>query len=219
MSHLSITYKREFNYMLKRIFLATSILMLSEYSMAIEEPNYTVIETSEAFELRAYEPMIVAETLVSGTLDGAAAAGFKLIGGYIFGDNTSSSSVNDKISMTAPVSIQLQPEKINMTAPVSMQQKDGQWLVHFVMPETYTLETLPTPNNPKVMLREIPARNYAVIRFSGFTGAIKVDKKTNELMTWLKKKGIKPIGEPEMARYNAPWSLPFLRRNEIMVMY
>jgi len=187
--------------------------------MAIEEPNYTVIETSEEFELRAYAPMIVAETLVSGTLDGAAAAGFKLIGGYIFGDNTSSSSVNDKISMTAPVSMQLQPEKINMTAPVSMQQKDGQWLVHFVMPEKYTLDTLPTPNNPAVMLREIPARNYAVMRFSGFTGAIKVDKKITELMMWLKDKGIKPIGEPEMARYNAPWSLPFMRRNEIMVMY
>ena len=121
--------------------------------------------------------------------------------------------------MTAPVSMQLQPEKINMTAPVSMQQKDGQWLVHFVMPEKYTLDTLPTPNNPAVMLREIPARNYAVMRFSGFTGAIKVDKKITELMMWLKDKGIKPIGEPEMARYNAPWSLPFMRRNEIMVMY
>ena len=205
--------------MLKRLFLGLTILVFTEYSMAIEEPNYTVIETSEEFELRAYAPMIVAETLVSGTLDGAAAAGFKLIGGYIFGDNTSSSSVNDKISMTAPVSMQLQPEKINMTAPVSMQQKDGQWLVHFVMPEKYTLDTLPTPNNPAVMLREIPARNYAVMRFSGFTGAIKVDKKITELMMWLKDKGIKPIGEPEMARYNAPWSLPFMRRNEIMVMY
>ncbi len=93
------------------------------------------------------------------------------------------------------------------------------WLVHFVMPEKYTLDTLPTPNNPAVMLREIPARNYAVMRFSGFTGAIKVDKKITELMMWLKDKGIKPIGEPEMARYNAPWSLPFMRRNEIMVMY
>jgi len=205
--------------MVKRLLLGLITVLFTEYSMAIEEPTYTVIEATEAFELRAYEPMIVAETRVSGTLDEASRAGFKIIAGYIFGDNTSSSSVNDKISMTAPVSMQLQPEKINMTAPVSMQQNDGQWLVHFVMPEKYTLDTLPTPNNPAVKLRELPAHNYAVIRFSGFTGAIKVDKKITELMTWLKDKGIKPISEPEMARYNAPWSLPFMRRNEIMVRY
>jgi len=205
--------------MVKRLLLGLITVLFTEYSMAIEEPTYTVIEATEVFELRAYEPMIVAETRVSGTLDEASRAGFKIIAGYIFGDNTSSSSVNDKISMTAPVSMQLQPEKINMTAPVSMQQNDGQWLVHFVMPEKYTLDTLPTPNNPAVKLRELPAHNYAVIRFSGFTGAIKVDKKITELMTWLKDKGIKPISEPEMARYNAPWSLPFMRRNEIMVRY
>ncbi|MFQ3211445.1 heme-binding protein [Candidatus Njordibacter sp. Uisw_039] len=205
--------------MVKRLLLGLITVLLTEYSMAIEEPTYTVIEATEAFELRAYEPMIVAETRVSGTLDEASRAGFKIIAGYIFGDNTSSSSVNDKISMTAPVSMQLQAEKINMTAPVSMQQNDGQWLVHFVMPEKYTLDTLPTPNNPAVKLRELPAHNYAVIRFSGFTGAIKVDKKITELMTWLRDKGIKPISEPEMARYNAPWSLPFMRRNEIMVRY
>jgi len=205
--------------MVKRLLLGLITVLFTEYSMAIEEPTYTVIEATEVFELRAYEPMIVAETRVSGTLDEASRAGFKIIAGYIFGDNTSSSSVNDKISMTAPVSMQLQPEKINMTAPVSMQQDDGQWLVHFVMPEKYTLDTLPTPNNPAVMLRELPAHNYAVIRFSGFTGAIKVDKKITELMTWLRDKGIKPISEPEMARYNAPWSLPFMRRNEIMVRY
>ena len=81
-------------YMLKRFFLGLTVLVLTEYSMAIEEPNYTVIETFDAFELRAYEPMIVAETLVSGTLDGAANAGFKLIGGYIFGDNTSLSLIH-----------------------------------------------------------------------------------------------------------------------------
>jgi len=187
--------------------------------MALEEPKYTVTLNDDAFELRTYEPMIVAEVLVSGDIDDAANAGFKLIAGYIFGKNKTSAGVNDKISMTAPVTMQLQPEKIDMTAPVSMQQKDGQWLVHFVMPSRYTLDTLPTPDNSKVMLRQIPARNYAAIRFSGFTGAIKVRKKTAELMTWLKAQGIEPLNEPEMARYNAPWSLPFMRRNEIMVQY
>jgi len=187
--------------------------------MAIEEPKYTVIEASEKFELRAYKPMILAETRVGGDMDDAGTAGFKVIANYIFGNNTASESAKNKIKMTAPVSMKLESEQINMTAPVSMQAKNGQWLVHFVMPEKYTLSTLPTPNNPAVIIREVPARNYAAIRFSGFAGPIKVDRKIAELMVWLKDKGITPISEPEMARYDAPWVLPFLRRNEIMVQY
>ena len=205
--------------MLKGLLLGFTMFFLAQYSMAIEEPKYIVTEASGAFELRTYKPMIVAETRVSGTMDKAGTNGFKVIAGYIFGDNTSNSNASSKINMTAPVSMKLESEKINMTAPVSMQQKDGQWLVHFVMPESYTLSSLPTPNNPAVVLREVPAHNYAVIRFSGFTGPIKVDRKITELMTWLDEKGITPISEPAMARYDAPWVLPFLRRNEIMVRY
>tara|TARA_B110000503_G_scaffold134178_1_gene212758 strand:+ start:1620 stop:2237 length:618 start_codon:yes stop_codon:yes gene_type:complete len=205
--------------MLKGLLLGFTMFFLAQYSMAIEEPKYIVTEASGAFELRTYKPMIVAETRVSGTMDKAGTNGFKAIAGYIFGDNTSNSNASSKINMTAPVSMKLESEKINMTAPVSMQQKDGQWLVHFVMPESYTLSSLPTPNNPAVVLREVPAHNYAVIRFSGFTGPIKVDRKITELMTWLDEKGITPISEPAMARYDAPWVLPFLRRNEIMVRY
>tara|TARA_B110000503_G_scaffold47147_1_gene76824 strand:+ start:105 stop:722 length:618 start_codon:yes stop_codon:yes gene_type:complete len=205
--------------MLKRLVLGFTVGFFAQCAMAIEEPNYAVIEASGAFELRTYKPMIVAETRVSGTMDKAGTAGFKVIAGYIFGDNTSNSNTSNKINMTAPVSMKLESEKINMTAPVSMQQQDGQWLVHFVMPQSYTLSTLPTPNNSAVILREVPAHNYAAIRFSGFTGPIKVDRKIAELMAWLKVKGITPISEPEMARYDAPWVLPFLRRNEIMVRY
>ncbi len=209
--------------MKKAFVLAFTALFITELSMALEEPKYTVIETDDMFELRSYEPLIVAQTLVSGDMDGASNAGFKLIAGYIFGGNVSKNAAkkgdNDKISMTAPVSIQAQTEKIAMTVPVSMQQEDGQWLVHFVMPSQYTMETLPTPKDPRVTLRQIPARNYAAITFSGFTGPIKVSQKTAQLMAWLKAKGIEPISEPEMARYNAPWSLPFMRRNEVMVRY
>jgi len=205
--------------MLKGLLLGFMMFFWAQHSMAIEEPKYIVTEASGAFELRTYKPMIVAETRVSGTMDKAGTNGFKAIAGYIFGDNTSNSNASSKINMTAPVSMKLESEKINMTAPVSMQQKDGQWLVHFVMPESYTLSSLPTPNNAAVVLREVPAHNYAVIRFSGFTGPIKVDRKITELMTWLDEKGITPISEPAMARYDAPWVLPFLRRNEIMVRY
>ena len=187
--------------------------------MATEEPEYMVIEKSGAFELRTYSPMIVAETLVSGSLDKASGSGFRLIADYIFGNNTSSSGLNEKISMTAPVTMEPGSETIKMTAPVSMERTDAKWRVHFVMPSQYTLDTLPKPNNPAVTLREVPASNYAVIRFSGFAGEDKIARKTADLMAWLDSKSITPTGKPQLARYNPPWTLPFLRRNEVLVAY
>jgi hypothetical protein len=215
--------------MLKRLCLGLLVLFFTGFTMASEEPKYTVIEQSGAFELRTYSPKIVAETLVSGSMDKASSAGFKLIANYIFGNNTSRAGGNEKISMTAPVTIvpkanasekmESTSEKISMTAPVSMAQADGQWRVHFVMPSQYTLDTLPQPNNSAVTLREVPASNYAVIRFSGLAGEDKTATKTADLMAWLDTKGVTPIGRPELARYNPPWILPFLRRNEVMVVY
>lgn len=205
--------------MITRLFFGVFVLLVAGSAMAIEEPKYTVIEKSGAFELRAYSPKIVAETRVSGSLDKASSAGFRLIADYIFGNNTLRTGGSEEISMTAPVTMESRSEKISMTTPVSMEQTGEQWRMHFVMPSQYTLDTLPKPNNPAVTLREVPQSNYAVIRFSGFAGENKVATKTAELMAWLDSKGISPIGKPELARYNPPWTLPFLRRNEVMVAY
>ncbi|MDG1096557.1 MAG: heme-binding protein [Methylophilaceae bacterium] len=111
-----------------------------------------------------------------------------------------------------------------MTAPVSMAPADGQgefnqWRMHFVMPSEYTMDTLPKPNNPAVILREMPNSHYAVHRFSWFAGEEKVKQKTKELLAWMKSNNITPTGKAELARYNPPWTLPFLRRNEIMIAY
>jgi hypothetical protein len=200
------------------------ILLFTNLAMAIEEPKYTMVEKSGAFELRAYAPKVLAETLVDGSLDAASSVGFRRVADYIFGNNTAHNGGNEKISMTAPVAMAAKTdkspsEKISMTAPVTIQQTDGKWRMYFVMPSQYTLSTLPTPNNPAVTLRELPATRMAVIRFSGLAGEEKTAKKTAELMAWLKSKNIAPIGEPELARYNPPWTLPFLRRNEMMVAY
>lgn len=202
------------------------ILLLSGHAMAIEEPKYSVVEQSGDFELRVYEPMIVAEVTVSGSMDDAGSAGFRLIADYIFGNNTSQKNTqngdSEKISMTAPVTMEAasaESQKISMTAPVTMEQQEGEWRVHFVMPGEYTMETLPTPNNDRVQLRKMPEKTYAVIRFSGFAGSEKVADKTTALLNWMKEQGLSPVGEPEMARYNPPWTLPFLRRNEVMIEY
>ena len=187
--------------------------------MAIEEPKYSLIEKSGPFELRSYSPKIIAETLVSGSMDEASGAGFRLIANYIFGNNSANTGGSEKISMTAPVAMEPVSEQISMTVPVSMEQTGGQWRVYFVMPGRYTLDSLPKPNNPAVTLREIPGGNYAVVRFSGLAGEEKIAKRTAELIAWMNSKGITPAGKPELARYNPPWTLPFLRRNEVLVEY
>ncbi len=203
----------------KRLLTGILFTLFSGSAMAIEEPEYTVTEKQGAYELRNYSPRVVAETLVSGSLNEASSTGFKSIADYIFGNNRSRAGGNEKITMTAPVTVEPRSEKIGMTAPVSMVQDHDQWRMHFVMPGQYTLDTLPLPNNPAVTLREIPERSYGVIRFSGFAGEDKVAVKTAELMAWLDNRGITPVGNPELARYNPPWTLPFLRRNEVMVAY
>lgn len=183
--------------------------------MAIEEPQFTVIEKSPPFELRSYAPMILAEVQVEGDLDTASSKGFRLIAAYIFGQN----QVSEKIAMTAPVAVEEQEPKsakIAMTAPVNIEANSGKWTVSFVMPSEYTLDTLPKPLNSQVQLRQIPAVKRAVIHFSGFYNENKVAEKTLELEQWMKTKNLQPQGSPKFARYNPPWTLPFLRRNEIM---
>jgi len=149
-------------------------------------------------------------------LDGASGQGFRLIAAYIFGQNR----VNEKIAMTAPVTVEERPsqsEKIAMTAPVGIESNAGKWTVSFVMPAQYTMESIPKPTNSQVQLRQIPAVKKAVISFSGFYNEQKVAEKTLELEQWIKTHNLHPVGVPNFARYNPPWTLPFMRRNEIMI--
>ena len=184
--------------------------------MAVEEPKYTVLEKTPPFELRSYSPMILAEVQVEGDLDEASSQGFRLIAAYIFGQN----QVSEKISMTAPVVVEEQAVKgasIAMTAPVSIESNAGKWTVAFVMPAEYSMESLPKPLNSKVKLRQIPAVKRAVIGFSGFYNENKVTERTVELEEWMRTKNLQAASIPKFARYNPPWTLPFMRRNEIMI--
>jgi hypothetical protein len=188
-------------------------------AMATEEPKYDVILTEGDFEVRQYARMVIAETLVAGTQDEASSAGFRAIAGYIFGDNRRADASATKIAMTAPVTLEKQPasQKIEMTAPVTMDRNGDKWRVHFVMPSQYALADLPKPNNPKVQLREIPAKKIAALRFSGFAGEDKVTTKTKALTDWVIAKGLAAVNTPQLARYDPPWTLPFMRRNEVLV--
>jgi len=196
--------------------LISIALTFTGVAMATEEPKYSVLEKEPPFEVRSYAPMIVAEVQVEGDLDDASSQGFRLIAAYIFGQN----QVNEKIAMTAPVTVEDQAAKsakIAMTVPVGIESKAGKWTVSFVMPAEYTMESIPKPINPLVQLRQIPAVKKAVISFTGFYNQQKVAEKTLELEQWMKVRNLQSTGAPNFARYNPPWTLPFLRRNEVMI--
>jgi len=182
-------------------------------AMATEEAAYTVVTTDGAFEIRDYAPHVVAETLVEGTLEEAGNTAFNRLFRYISGGNRS----REKVAMTAPVAQQPQGEKIAMTAPVAQQRIREQWAVSFMMPATYTLETLPAPEDPQVTLRQVPARRIAAVRYSGSWSEKGYLRHKSELESWMRGKGLAAAGEHQWARYNSPFSLWFLRRNEILV--
>jgi effector-binding domain-containing protein len=195
----------------------TAILLLlltgATTAMATEEAPYTVIKTDDIFELREYAPQVLAEIIVDGDLEGAGNKAFKPLFRYISGDNKS----RDKIAMTAPVSQEQTGEKISMTAPVSQQSVQGKWAVSFMMPTSYTMENLPTPDDPNIKLRQVPARRVAAVRYSGFWSEKKFLRYKQELENWITTNNLKVIGEPVWARYNPPFTLWFLRRNEILI--
>lgn len=202
---------------MKQIFRIACLAVLMSIgvsnAMAIEEARYEVIQKSGDFEVRDYASHILAETVVEANLEDAGSKAFKRLFGYISGANRS----RDKVAMTAPVSQQPAGEKIAMTAPVGQQRADDKWLVSFMMPDAYTLGTLPEPDDPSVTVREVPARRVAAVRYSGFWSEKNYSRYKAELESWIDGKNLIITGEAIWARYNAPFTPWFLRRNEILI--
>lgn len=182
--------------------------------MATEEPAFTVKLAQGNFEVRDYPALVAAEVTVLGSRKEAAGKGFRLLAGYIFGGNIGKQS----IKMTAPVSQQAATsQKIAMTAPVLHTGGDGKWVIRFMMPRGSVLEAMPTPNDPEVQLRGIPAARMAVVRFSGVARQADIDSNTVALKQFITKQHLNQIGSPSLAQYNPPWTPWFLRRNEVMI--
>jgi len=180
----------------------------------IEKPNYTVIKVNNEvnIELRKYESMIVAETVVNGPYNDAVNNGFRNIADYIFGNNTSSAS----IAMTTPVLQEPSSQKIAMTTPVLQEENENEtYTISFVMPSKYTMESIPKPNNANVELREVGNRTLAVISFSGLWTDKKAKRLTDTLAKALTEDGYQFEAKPQYARYNPPWTPPWMRKNEI----
>ena len=180
---------------LRTVSIPVVALVMATRAIAIEEPVYQVEKAWEAeqIEIRAYAPRVMAVTGMDEDTDG----GFRVLAGYIFGGNA-------------------EEEKIAMTAPVQ-QSMAGEKEMAFMMPAEYAIEDLPAPEDQRVSFREAPAYTAAVIQFSGWASAEKADEKWQQLRGFLIAEGIDITGEPTLNQYNPPWTLPFMRRNEIIV--
>lgn len=200
------------------IFLAVMLLVWVAWSYFVirnvEQLKYQVLEQNENYEIRQYEPSLLAETVIEDVgYSEAFSEGFRRIAGYIFGGNKSQES----IAMTAPVTEE-GSEKIAMTVPVTEEkQSEKSRKVAFVMPSKYSMDTLPIPNDDRVKLREVPARKMAVLSFGWYPTADNVEAKKLELVDALRAKGVKYVGMPIYAGYNPPFSFPLFLKNEVMV--
>jgi hypothetical protein len=182
-------------------------------AMAVEEPAFKAVLHEGAFEVRDYPALMVAEVTVTGDQKEAASKGFRLLAGYIFGGNKR----RQRIAMTAPVAQAQTGEKIAVTAPVTQIQSAGEWVVRFTMPSAYSMDTLPEPNDPQVHLRALPPTRFAVLRFSGLARTDGVAAKTAELEILVETHRLRIIGPASLAQYDPPWTLWFMRRNEVML--
>ncbi|MCX6177899.1 MAG: heme-binding protein [Chlorobiales bacterium] len=198
------------------LLLMTS-LMLAGCSVlgkrTANEPQYKVLAEDGDIQIRQYGELIVAETVVEGTYGQTSGTAFSRLAGYIFGKNRA----KQKIAMTAPVLQESVSEKIAMTAPVIQEKKGSAWVMAFVMPEGYTLETVPIPLDPAVKLRQVQGKKIGVIRYSGLHSENNLRNYAEKLTMWLEKKGYRIVSGPRAASYDPPWTIPFLRRNEVHI--
>lgn len=204
---------------MKEVVLILAVMLVGGVAVAYEEPAYEVLEEREDYEVRRYAPYIVAETSVEADFRSAGKQAFRRLFGYISGKNRSA----ETMEMTAPVASTQRSEKIEMTVPVVRTtpaepvEGPASYTYYFVMPSGYTLETLPEPEDPRIALRRIPERTVAVRRYSGRANESNYRANRDRLLQALRRDGATLRGEPVSAVYNGPFTLSFLRRNEVMV--
>lgn len=195
---------------LKHLFLVPVLLAGDALrAWATEEAKYTIVEKQDAIEIRDYAPHVVAETVVESSLEDAGDKAFKRLFQYISGNN---------VARTPAVgSRESRGQKISMTSPVEQRAVDSRWAVSFMMPSSKTRESLPEPKDPQVVLRSVPARRVASIRYSGLWSEERYLNHKSQLESWIARKGLRIVGEPHWARYDPPFTPWFMRRNEVLI--
>ena len=176
-----------------------------------EEARYETVVSDGGFSVRQYADCTIAETFVDASYRESGSIAFRRLAGYIFGKNER----QQKIAMTTPVIQEPRSEKIAMTAPVVQEEVDVGWRMAFVLPAGSTSETAPKPRDPKVIVRDVKSRKVAVVRYSGSLSDARADANAERLKQWLIGRGYEATSKPRSAAYDPPWTIPFLRRNEI----
>ena len=204
----------------KTVVLCVSCIMLSACSVFgirdTEEAEYIVIKQDGDFQLREYAELVVAETVIESDFDHAGKVAFNRLFEYISGENVQS----QKIAMTAPVVLNSEPkrsQKISMTAPVIKQKQNSVWRYYFVLPDVLSLSTAPSPINPDVQIKEIPSKLVASIQYTGLWDEETFNQKARLLQSWITENNLESLSSPSFAGYDPPWTLPFFRRNEVLI--
>jgi peptide-methionine (S)-S-oxide reductase len=184
----------------------------------VEQTDYVVVKKMTDYEIRQYPEHIVAQTTIKGSYTESMNSGFSILAGYIFGGNTK----KENIAMTAPViaqkgDVDKTGENIAMTAPVVATAEGDSQIISFGMPRSYTLETLPTPNDSRIKIVTIPAKKYAVLRFAWYRSDARIKSMQAKLLSALARDGIATEGSVAYAGYNAPGTPPWMTRNEVLV--
>ncbi|TWI92991.1 SOUL heme-binding protein [Roseibium hamelinense] len=195
--------------------LATASLYYPHPASAdLEEPAYKVLQKDGSVEIRQYEPVTAAQVTVSGSRSAASRKAFNILFGYISGENTE----KQKISMTAPVRQTRESVKIPMTAPVAQVPAGSRtWNVAFYLPSSFSEKTAPVPDNDAISIISVPGQKVAAITFSGRWTNSNFQRHTKALEAYMKTEGLKAIGSPVFAYFNAPFTLPPFRRNEVQI--
>jgi len=194
--------------------VGAGITALTGVVRAAPEPRFTVSTKVGAFEVRDYPALLVADVTIGGDRNRAANQGFRVLASYIFGANAGGQS----IPMTAPV-VQARPgaDVVAVDSPVRVRAAGGAWLIRFILPGDYSLQSLPKPRDPRIQLATLPPTRFAVVRFSGLARDPDVARSTADLKAFVESHHLKASGPAELARYNPPWIPWFMRRNEIWV--
>jgi len=183
-------------------------------SFGIEKPEFNIIQKKEPYEIRLYKPYLLAETQIKANYQDAQNNGFKKLAAYIFGEN----SKKQKMDMTAPVHLIKEGTKIDTQQLITLEPKETAYIIQFMIPSKFNQETLPTPKDPQIRITSKQSHKMAVISFKGNPSEDLVKQKTNDLLSFIKKEGLKPVGsEPILARYNPPFVPGFLKHNEVLI--
>lgn len=192
------------------VVLVFGAAMIGPIMSNVEVPAYKILKKEQNIEIRQYPPLIIAEVKTAGSRQDAIGDGFRILADFIFGNNEG----EKQLSMNGPIR-QQEGIKIAMTAPVQQEQTDTEWAISFIMPSKFSIDTIPNPINDRIKIIQIPSKRYAVITFSGRSTEANLTKHTNELEIYMNGSSYSKVGNAKYAFYNPPWTLPFLRRNEV----